>query len=103
MTSIQTAASSIRFAVIEVRPAQSGHDRQFPAQRLNRRYLHRPAGACNHPNCLVLPFRLELIRTRHVGSVRVQKVVGWRLLSMADHMQRGQAGQYDNQYAMMGK
>jgi hypothetical protein len=20
------------------------------------------AGACNHPNCLVLPFRLELIR-----------------------------------------
>src|ERR1700693_441801 len=32
------------------------------------------AEACNHPNCLVLPFRLELIR---LATQPVYKVIGW--------------------------
>jgi hypothetical protein len=42
------------------------------------------AEACNHPNCLVLPFTVELIR---LAAEPACKVIGWRLLPS-----RGQRG-----------
>jgi uncharacterized protein (DUF1786 family) len=52
--------------------------------------------ACNHPNCLVLPFRLELSRLAAWATCEVK---GHSLaICVADHPESGQTSQYNRVY-----
>ena len=56
------------------------------SERKRGRLIIRPllpirmvAGACNHPNLLVLPFSLELIRPAAQSARRLQFLAGFRI------------------------